>query len=68
MSYAVVKNLENAFYVVPKKWLTTIDNDGKQYTSYPATKLKKCVKDMIDVQDDWLTEEIKIVFNDCTGK
>ncbi|CAG9812159.1 unnamed protein product [Chironomus riparius] len=64
MSYAVVKNERLEFYVVPKKWLTKVDDDPKQYTLYPTTKMKKCVESMKDAQGDWPMEEIEIVHND----
>jgi hypothetical protein len=68
MSYAVVKDLSNGFYVIPKKWLTKVDNDDTQYAFFPPTKVKKSVEDLKDVQENWLKEEVIIVFNDCSGK
>lgn len=68
MSYAVVKNNHLEFYVVPKKWLTKVDDDEKQYTLYPATKMKKYVEAMKDPQNDWPMEEVTIVCNDIAGE
>lgn len=68
MSYAVVKNELLEFYVVPKKWLTKVNDDPKQYTFFPLTKMRKCVENMKDAQDDWPMEEVEIVYNDIAGE
>ncbi|CAG9801003.1 unnamed protein product [Chironomus riparius] len=63
--FTVVKNKQNAFYVIRKIWLSEVDEEGKIYAYYPApAKMNKYLEKGTSVKKNWKHEEIFVQLND----